>query len=201
MSNENLDDVFDSAGGGSGAPSYDWPKDGKNPRIGAMITGEVVDLFRTVVKDAQTKEPKLDKNGNEQTQVNITIQTNLRNWESVTNVPKDEEGNELPASEDTGLRRIYCKYRMLQATAQAVRESDQKKGAPKIGGKLAVRVKGLVDVGQLNKLPDYEAKYQPPVADAMGDAFDVPAQGAPAAAAAAAAAPVADTGFGSEPPF
>lgn len=215
----DLDSIFDSQGGGSGAPSFAWPSElgaGNKvlPVIGGAIQGEVTDIFVTVVKDAQTREPKVNKRGAQMPQVNLTLQTALRNWEGAKSVPVDEEtGQPKPASEDTGERRIYVKFKMLDALAAAIKESTQKSGGPRKGAKVAVRVTKLVDVGQMNPLTEYEAKYVPPVDDPSADIFNTQQQAqAPAATPAApASAPAADpwaqaapasSGWGTdEPPF
>ena len=192
MSQQDLDDVFaQQSGGGAGAPSYEFPKVAERnklvPEVGHVVQGEVVALFKTVVKDAQSGEVKLDKNGNQQPQVNITLKTEFRNWERATKPGKDDDGNELPASEDVGERRIYAKYRMLQAIAKAVKEATGKPGAPREGGILAVRVKGLEwppsNQSARNPLPDYEARYTPPAPknEAADSAFAQAAQPEPAA--------------------
>lgn len=175
---QDLDSEFDQrGGGGTGAPSYDFPTEiqrGKIvPVVGHVVQGQIVDIFATWVKDAQTSELKLDKNGQKQRQINFTLQTEFRNWERAKSPGKDEDGKELPASEDTGLRRVYAKYRMLDAAAGAVRKSPQGRGAPKIGGHLAFRVKDLIwdeKNKTRNPLPDYEAKYEPP--SELDNAFD-----------------------------
>lgn len=206
---ENMDDLFNgaSAGSGGGAPSYAFPKElGRNnkvvPVIGSTIAGEIEGLFRTVVKDIDTGDPKLDKNGNEQPQVNITLKTSLRNWDSTIKPGKDEEGNELPPESDEGLRRVYAKHRMLQAIAKAVKESGNT-GAPKVGGKLAIKVTNLIwdeKNTARNPLPDYEARYvaPDPGAAGMNDAFDGAAAQQEQAAPAAPAAP---STWDQEPPF
>lgn len=200
MTGPSLDDVFAQAGGGSGAPSYAWPKDGKAPKIGHVVSGEITDLFLTVVKDADTGDPKLDKNGRTQPQVNVTLQTTLRNWEGVINVPKDEQGNTLPASEDTGLRRIYVKHRMLDAVARAIKESEQKSGGPKVGARLAVKVKGALNTGKLNPLPDYDARYEPP--SGVDEAFRQATESTPRTPTAQGKDPAEATDtWGDDPPF
>lgn len=209
---QDLDDVFNQqTEGGGGAPSFAFPKElGRNnkvvPVIGSMVVGEITGLFKTVVKDIDTGEPKLDKNGNQQSQVNITLKTDLRNWEATIKPGKDEDGNELPPSADEGLRRIYAKHRMLQAIAKAVKDAGQT-GAPKVGGKLAVRVKDLQwdeKNTARNPLPDYDAKYEPPTVAPQGvdDAFNEQRTETPAPAAAPAqqSAPAAG-GWADEPPF
>lgn len=201
----DLDALFDSSGGGSGAPSFAWPADARNPRnpqIGGSIAGEITDVFVTVVKDAQTREPKLNKRGQQMPQVNVTIKTALRNWDGCKAVPVDPDTKqELPASEDTGERRIYVKYRMLDAVAKAIKSSEQGRGGPRVGAKLAVKLTALQDTGQLNPLPDYEARYEPPAADPAADVFNA-AQTDGGLRAPAAADPWAGaTGATSEPPF
>jgi hypothetical protein len=172
----DIDSVFDSAGGGSGAPSYEWPSqiDPRNknrivPVIGSVVQGTITDIFVTVVKDATTKAPKLNKKQQQQPQVNLTLQTDLRNWDMCKNIPlvdpADSNSPQKDPAEDTGERRIYVKYRMLDALARAIKGSPQQKGGPRVGAKVAVRVKDLTyDKDPLrHPLPDYDAAYEPPV--------------------------------------
>lgn len=209
----DIDDVFDNAGqGGSGAPSYEWPKqpDPKNknrnvPIIGGDVVGEIVDIYVTVVKDPQNdNKPKLDKRGRQQPQINLTLQTEYRNWERVVNIPTADDGEtELPPEEDTGLRRIYVKHRMTDAIAAAIKASGQKPlpgkkgpGGPRKGAKVAVKVTDLIySADKLrHPAPDYEAQYKPPVEvsaqeQQADDAFAAHESSAPAA------------GWGDDPPF
>jgi hypothetical protein len=205
----DLDSLFDNAGGGTGAPSFEWPKqiDPKNknrmiPVIGGAVQGEITDIYVTVVKDINTKEPKLDKRGRQQGQVNLTLQTSLRNWESVVNIPTDDDDNELPASEDTGERRIYVKYRLLDAISKAIKESDQASGGPRKGAKLAVKVSDLIYDKDPTRhpLPDYIAKYVPPVSSPADDMFAAEQAKAPAATPPAED-PWATAVSSDEPPF
>lgn len=210
-SQNDLDSIFDNQGGGSGAPSFAWPSElgaGNKvlPVIGGAIQGEITDVFVTVVKDAQTREPRLNKRGQQSPQVNLTIKTNLRNWEGCKSVPVDEETQQpKPPSEDTGERRIYVKYKMLDAIGAAIKASPQGRGGPRVGARLAVKVKSLIDVGQLNPLTDYEARYIPPALDPAADAFSQPAAQVPAQQQPPAQQPDswagASNGFGDEPPF
>jgi hypothetical protein len=209
----DLDDVFDRAGGGSGAPSFAWPlqddprkPDRKVPVIGGSIQGEITDIYVTVVKDPdKDNAPKLDKNGKQQPQVNLTIQTTQRNWEGCKNVPTNEDGTAKDPAEDTGERRIYVKFRMLDALAKAIKESEQKKGGPRKGAKVAVRVKDLQYSTNLMRhpLPDYEAKYVPPVETPADDMFTQQQDQMAAAASTADASqdPWASAAGGDEPPF
>lgn len=169
----DIDAAFDSAGGGSGAPSFQWPSDPatnhKHPLIGGTISGEIVDIFATVVKDATTRIPRVNKNGQQMPQFNITLKTDLRNWEGVNKIPlvdpQNPNSGPKPASEDTGERRIYVKYRLLDAISRAIKAAGQKKangdvgGGPRVGAKLRVRLTKLEDKGAPNPLPDYEAQY------------------------------------------
>lgn len=207
----DIDAAFDGAGSGSGAPSFKWPKhedptgaDRKVPIIGGSIVGVITDIYATVVKDPEKKDsdgnplPKLDRRGRQQPQFNLTLQTSLRNWEGVVNVPTAEDGvTPLPASDDTGERRIYVKYKLLEAIAKAIQASEQGKGGPKIGAKLGVKVKDLIYSSDKMRhpLPDYEAQYWPPVESFGDDAFDSAAAG-PAGSEPAGSAPASD-----EPPF
>lgn len=195
---DDLDAVFANASGGGGnVPSFDWQKapkvmNGKDGYLpGDEIRGVVTGLFRTNVKmdgPNGTRVDKLDKNGNTLPQINITLETEHRGWQRVTNIPTGEDGQTpLPASEDEGKRRVYAKYRMLVAVAEAVAKATGRPGAPKIGGKLAIRVKGNVDTGARNLLPDYEALYVPP-SEFDGVFADAAAQ-TPAAAATPAPTP------------
>lgn len=201
----DLDSVFDSAGGSSGAPSFLWPlqQDPKKadrmvPVIGGAIQGEITDIYVTVVKDVDTKLPKLNKNGKQQPQVNLTLQTALRNWEGVKSIPTDDNDVELPPEEDDGKRRIYVKYRLLDALSKAIKASPQGKGGPRVGAKVAVKITDLTysDVKSRHPLPDYEAKYLPPAEDPAADIFN-----AQPAAAPAAKDPWAGAAQSENPPF
>lgn len=158
--------------------------------VGASVVGKVVATFFTHVNDRNSfdkKQPKKDVNGNILYQVIITLQTSLRNWEAVEllqngqpMIPVDEKGQALPPSEDTGLRTVFCKYKMMDAVGQALLDCN----APDpttlpIGCDLFIRHHKDVDSGKDNPLPDFEAKIRlaPPPAPADG-AFAQP-QAAP----------------------
>lgn len=204
----DLDAVFDNAGGGGGgAPSFEWPTqiDPRNknrvvPVIGGEIVGEITDVYVSVVKDATTKLPKLNRKGAQMPQVNLTVKTNLRNWEGCTKVPLSDpdDVNSAPAdpAEDTGERRIYVKYRMLDAVAAAIQKSDQKKGGPRKGAMIAVKVSDLTyDKDPLrHPLPDYEAQYKAAPEDPAADVFN-------AASATQGKDPFAGASTTDEPPF
>jgi tartrate dehydratase beta subunit/fumarate hydratase class I family protein len=180
---------FDDVVSGSAAPSYKWPEapGGK----GHVLKGVVVDKYRTIVKKDDPKSkgnkiPKLDKNDKEIPQLNITLQTSYRDYDMVPvdkmtgekRVPKDEEtGQPL---EDTGLRRIYAKYRMRQAIGEAVKKVTPvgKNAVLEIGSVLEVKCIGYQDVGADNPLPLYVARVTPPAPvedDGFGDSSSSPA--------------------------
>lgn len=149
---------------GAGAPSF------KFQGVSSGVLGTIVDQFKTVVTDPKTGGAKLDKNGNEQAQLNVTLQTELRNWDKTTKPSVDKEtGQPKPASEDDGKRRIYVKHRMIQAVAEAL----QKAGKPDLenGGTLGVKLIDHQDIGKMNPLPVYEAMYTAPAPKPAREGF------------------------------
>lgn len=149
---------------GAGAPSF------KFQGINSGVLGTIVDQFKTVVTDPQTGQPKLDKNNNEQPQLNVTLQTELRNWDKTTKPSVDKEtGQPKPASEDDGKRRIYVKHRMVQAVAEALQKAG--KADLENGGTLGVKLIGEQDIGKMNPLPVYEAMYTPPKPQSANEGF------------------------------
>lgn len=178
------DDFFDGVGEG-GAPSYNWGP------VGDVIRGEVVDQYRTVVTDPSGNK-KTYSDGSEIPQLNVTIKTDLRNWEKCKKVPTDPEtGQPKPPSEDDGTRRIYVKYDMRRAVAVAVKAAGQRSLSN--GSILAVKHSGDKPTNKGNPLPLYEARYtyQAPPVDDFADQPSAP-QGTPANAGG---------GWGDEPPF
>lgn len=108
-----------STGGGGKTPGFEW--EGKTTRtLGTSVTGVITDIYKGKVTDIDTGKPKLDKNGSEQPELSITIKTDLRNWAGAAKPGKDEDGNDLPASEDEGLRRLYFRYAGLRRVGAAV---------------------------------------------------------------------------------
>lgn len=193
---ESPDDFFDGVGGG-GAPSF------KFNGINTGVRGTIVDQFRTTVT-SPSGEVKTYDDGRAIPQLNVTLQTDLRNWDKVTKVPTDEDGNAKPASEDDGLRRIYVKYDMRRAIAVAL-QSAKAVGGLKNGGELAVKQSGEKPTNKGNPLPLYEARYTAPSATDEffgGGADSAPAQpAAQPAMASAAATPTPAAAQEEEPPF
>lgn len=190
------DDFFDGVGGG-GAPGFKFG--GTN----TGIRGTVVDQYRTFVTEPGSREPKTYPDGTPIPQLNVTLQTDLRNWDKVTKVPVDPETQQpKPASEDDGKRRVFIKYDMRRAVAVALQAKGEK--ALKTGGTLAIKQTGEKDTGKANGLPLFEARYEAPPENAdffppEGDSqnpWATSAESAAPAQAPTAAAPVDD-----EPPF
>lgn len=131
---DNFGDFFDDAAkGGGGSPGFKFEK------IGQGVKGTVTDIFRTKVTKMNSTEPKLDKNGKEIPQLNVTLQTELRDWKGVIKVPLDEDDKPLPASEDTGLRRVFLKYQASRAVADAIKAADAVSSDFKVGSELALK--------------------------------------------------------------
>lgn len=175
--NDSVEDFFEGTVS-SGAPGFQWGE------IGTGIRGVITDLFKTVVTEpagpGQQAKPKLrDPSDPKSTipQLNITLQTDYRNWDRVyvdrkgnKGIPTNPDGTPKPPSEDTGERRIFCKYDMRRAVGQALFDATgSTAGGIKVGGTLAVKYSGEKDTGQVNALPLYEARYAPP---APSDNFD-----------------------------
>lgn len=178
----------ENAGQGGGAPSF------KFGDIGSGVIGTVVSQKQAVVKDIKTREPKLDKNGNQQPQLNVVLQTELRNWDKVAKIPKDANQQELPASEDTGLRAVYVKHRMIDAVFNALKADGAKK--LETGGVLGVKKSGEIPTAFENGIPEYQAKYTKPAPSAASDSFFDSA-----ASATPTPEPVAAQSQSDEPPF
>jgi hypothetical protein len=156
------DDFFNGVGV-QAAPSF------KFNGVGSGVIGKVVDQYRTFVTEpgapGKPGKVKTYADGNPIPQLNVTLQTELRNWDKVTKVPLDPETKQpKPASEDDGKRRIYIKYDMRRAVGVALNNAG--KSGLETDGVLGVKISGGRDVGQVNELPLYEAKYEPPAQNA-----------------------------------
>lgn len=188
MTNPNETDFFDGVGGGSGAPGAVL----KN--VGDGVIGTIVEMFKRdyiPYENRKTREPAKNADGSNVQQLVVTLQTNHRNWENVSSVPKvdpaDPNSAEKSPSDDDGKRAIFVpEGKNIQfAIGRAVQVAQAKFA---VGGTLGVKITELRDTGKGNELKVHEAKY---VAPSAGDAFfgDAPAASTPAPAAPA---PVAD---------
>jgi hypothetical protein len=193
-----VEDFFDGVGGGAPSFKFNGP--------GTGIRGKIVDQYKTTVTDTSGKE-KTYPDGKPIPQLNVTLQTSLRNWKGINpeKIPTDVEGNPKPGSEDDGLRRVYIKYDMRRAVGVAVKSTGER--YMKTGGDLAIKQTGVKDTGQPNGLPLYEARYEAPAQTDdgfLGDGDADPwasATPAPPASPAPAAAPPAVPAQDDEPPF
>lgn len=146
--------------GGNFAPSF------KFDQIGSSVSGEILSIDQQDQTDFDDPTKKLyDDRGNVKQQLQIILQTPLRNWQGVSKIPSDQEtGQPQPPSMDDGRRAIYVKGWMIGAVGDAVEKATGVRGAPRVGGKLAVRFAKTQPPrsgrGQDMKL--YEAVYVPP---------------------------------------
>lgn len=203
-----------SGGGGNGAPSFDFG--GQGPEgIGRVVHGEIVDIYDTVVTEMDPPhDKKLDKNGKEIPQRNVTLQTELRNWAGAKAPGKDDQGNPLPASEDTGLRRVYLRYKAARRVGDAIRAAGAEFSdfQPNVGAQLYM--KRIQNDGRMHDFEVAFKKGDKPVQShdvfggsaAPADASTPPWEAAPAAtqeAAPTTSNPWADAAATStdEPPF
>ena len=146
--------------GGNFAPSF------KFDQIGANVAGEILSIDQQDQTDFDDPTKKLyDDRGNVKQQLQIILQTPLRNWQGVAKIPADQEtGQPQPPSTDDGRRAIYVKGWMIGAVGDAVEKATGLRAAPQVGGRLAVRFAKTQPPrsgrGQDMKL--YEAVYVPP---------------------------------------
>lgn len=155
-SEESFEDFFAPRGGG--APSFDFEK-----KIGNGVVGTIVKMEKVQQTKQGDPDTKLwfDK---EQTrprmQLNVTLQTDLRDWKGCK-VPTDAEGHDKPASEDDGTRRVYLKYKSQEAVGEALRKAGEK--TPKLGGRLGLKLTGIEpNPNGSGNVHLYEAMYEAP---------------------------------------
>src|SRR5690606_1130744 len=167
----NPDDFFNT-GGGEYAPPW-WTGQAGNLIQGTIVNDpEVMDQtdFDTGqpiyeerngqrVLDPVTGQPTVKK------QLKVILQTQMRNWEGIKNTPVDPDTKQpRPPHEDDGRRAVYVRGWMQGAVGDAVEQATGRRGAPKKGGKLAVRVTELAQSRKPggNPFPKFEARYEPP---------------------------------------
>lgn len=213
---QSVEDFWaNNSGGGSGAPSFDF-----TPATPA-IKGTITHMIARQRTDMATKAPKFNKDGvTPQMQLEVTLQTDLRGWQAVKNIPgqtNPQTGQTvpLPPEHDDGKRRIYVWFTLRDAVTEALREAGVQ--APTVGGQLAVQVVGTRpnDKGK-EPIKVYKAWYQPGSPDAQAF-FDQQAAPAPVPAQAPQQqfqnaapaqqfqqpqpAPAAQPGWGGQPQF
>lgn len=183
---DQADSMFQ--GGGNYAPSF------KFANIGDAVQGEILSTAQqeqTDINDKTGQTKLYDKRGNVKQQLQVILQTDLRNWQGVSRVPTNgdpQNPQPLPPSEDDGRRAIYVKGWMIGAVGDAVAATNNgQRGAPRVGGKLGVRFSAERPATP-NNIKLYEAHYQPPAAG--GELFSQAApQAAPQAPAQQQGAP------------
>jgi len=190
---DNFDEFFEQAGGDF-APTLKFTND-SGPEGRTQVGGGVIGEILSMTKQQQTKfgsnppEPIMGKDGvTPLMELKVILQTDLRNWDKCAKVPTGEDKKPLPESEDDGRRAIYVRGWMTGAIGDAVVAATGKKGAPKVGGKLGVKLIELVPTDKGNPFPKYEAVYEAP---SGAEGFDFGKQ-EPEAAPVAAQPAVAD---------
>ena len=189
---EAFDDFF--SGGEKGAPGFDFgaTQNGGEKQVGSMVMGEIVHMVKQQQRDYATGNPLFFDGGDPRMQVAITLQTDLRGWAGVKPklIPKDDATGQPKGPEhDDGKRRVYVKGDMVRAINQACAAAGQK---PRVGGKLAVAIRGFEPTNKGNDKTLYDAQYVPAPEKVATDSFfgqQQPAQAAQQAPGAAYGAP------------
>lgn len=135
----------------SGAPTA------KFPVIGTVVRGVVT---------AMDKQQQTDIDGNL-----LTWENGQPRWQVVITLDTDERD---PAIEnDTGERRVYAKWKLIEAVRKAVRESGWD-GPSLDGGTLAIKFVAEEPPARRGLSPTklYAAKYTPPPAASTADLMD-----------------------------
>jgi hypothetical protein len=185
-------------------PSPSGRMHGRKAVVGDKLEGTIVDKYKMDRKVFGKDEVMLDRDGNPEKQLVIVLQTEHRDWENVAKPPKDKDGNDRPASEDTGKRSIFAPKgtNVYAAIAEAIRNAKKTDDSIKdleVGGKLAVQFYEEEDTGKGNPLKKHRAKYKAPVVDTSDDWADgeVADEAERSAKPTSSARPPADD----EPPF
>lgn len=185
------DDFFEGTGGFGGFGF-------KFAEIGSRVWGEIVDIRKSNARKYNSNPPvdETFPDGTVRTQLEITLQTNLRGWAGLSKWPTDTEtGQPLPAEEDTGLRKLFVKersnlqYRMGDALVAAGQNGQR--AALDVGGMLSVTWESNRPSREGNDAKQYAVQYKaaPPKAADQGFFQGQPAQPAPPAVTAPPAQP------------
>lgn len=140
--------------------------------VGDSVVGEIVDKYLIDYVPFGKKEPETDeRTGQVVKQLAIVLQTDLRNWEGVSKIPTDQDGNKRPESADTGRRALYARKgtNIYSALGKALKEADAKD--LEVGGKFGVQFNEEEDTGKGNPLKKFRAKYTKPVAKKTDDGW------------------------------
>lgn len=154
------DEFFDaySGSGGGGGPAF------KFDAIGDVVKGEIISTRVLDQRDYRTNNliPDPKRPGQMKKQLQVVLQTTLRNWAGCKQ-GKDAEGKLLPPEADTGARAVYVKGWMTGAVGDAVHKATggaSRTPVPK--GILAVMFSTEEDTGRGRPLKKYEANYKAP---------------------------------------
>lgn len=196
-------DEFFQQSGGDFAPTAKFTLD-KGPegrtQVGGGIIGTILSMNKQDQKKYGSDEILKNDDGTPKKELKVVLQTELRDWDKVAKVPLDDEKKPLPPSEDDGRRAIYVRGWMTGAIGDAVKAATGVAGAPKIGGRLGVKVTELVPTDKGNPFPKYEAVYEAPSGAEGFEGFDTSAK-SEAAQPATETAPAAKADVPDEPPF
>lgn len=157
-SSEDFFNTYSGEGGG-GAPAFRFVN------LGDTVKGVVAStrpMEQTVFGSNPPRPiPDPKRPGQNKMQLQVILETNLRNWEGC-NPGKDRDGNPEPASADTGARAIYVKGWMIGAIKEAVLGATNKERGHLIpGDKVAVQFSEQVDTGKGNPLKKFSANVVP----------------------------------------
>lgn len=190
--NSDASSFFSSFTGGGGAPSFAFRE------LGDVVKGRVVSCKMMDQTKFGTDEKIPDGKGGFKKQLQVVLDTNLRNWEGLKKTPTDQDGVPQPPSEDTGARAIYVKGWMIGPVADAIqRATNGERNFPVAGDILGVQFSEETPTNKGNPLKKYTAN-----AKAAPDGFDSFAEAQEEKTAAATApAPINLDDEDGEPPF
>ena len=184
------------SGGGGGAPSFAFQK------IGDTVKGRVVSCKMMDQTYFGTSDKIPDGKGGYKKQLQVVLDTNLRNWEGLKKTPTDQDGVPQPASEDTGARAIYVKGWMIGPVSDAIsKATGGERNFPVAGDILAVQFSEETPTNKGNPLKKFAANAKA-APEGFGDFAE--AQEEKTAAATAPAGPsldLEDEDDGVTPPF
>lgn len=166
---DSIEDFFkQNVNESTGVPAY------KFENLGDTVGGVIVAVRTGVVTEQNSTTPKLDKNGKEQPQIAVTIQTDLRNWEKANKVPTDADNNPKPASEDDGKRRVYVKYGSnVSLLGQAIKAAGGSYSDLREGAKFGAQLSELIPTpkGQLKQFKYFFEKGAAPAPQGLANTF------------------------------
>lgn len=148
----NLDDVNSFLLGGESIPSASFLTKGTKHE------GEILELAKRQQTDPKTRAPLFWPNGDPKMQAVITIQT-------------DETDPDI--EDDDGRRRLFVKFKMRDAIAEAIREAGCEDVGLQVGGWISVTFTKQDKPASrtLSGVKHFSAVYEPPDEDAATNAY------------------------------